>query len=144
LAKNESEEGQTTFKKPAISLYATVSRLLFYLVRLKNNLFTILRFSSIFFCQKNVVRSSNIPCPNLSFYFAKEIVLFQKKFNLDLYIPKADKYVLVLNYYSNANGTQTLLFNIGDEVLATTVLYNCEYRYVRNFVGTMKQMLKIS
>ncbi|XP_053393780.1 laminin subunit alpha-like isoform X2 [Mercenaria mercenaria] len=51
----------------------------------------------------------------------------QNKFNLDLNIPKEDKYVLVLNYYSNANGTQTLLFNIGDKELATAVLYNCEY-----------------
>ena len=58
----------------------------------------------------------------------KKIVLFQKKFYLDLDIPKADKYVLVLNYYSDVNGTQTVLFNIGDE-FATAVLYNCEYRY---------------
>ncbi|KAH3831938.1 hypothetical protein DPMN_105211 [Dreissena polymorpha] len=52
----------------------------------------------------------------------------QKSFDLELYIPKKDRYVLILNYHSKANGTQYILFNItttGDQ--ATALLYNCQY-----------------
>jgi len=56
--------------------------------------------------------------------------MFQKTFNLDLDIPTKDRYVLVVNYYSNGNGNQSVLFNItttGDQ--ATAHIYNCQYRY---------------
>ncbi|XP_052778102.1 laminin subunit alpha-like [Mya arenaria] len=52
----------------------------------------------------------------------------QDSFNLDLNIPKKDRYVLVLNYYSQGNGTQSVGFNIsttGDQ--AAAILYKCQY-----------------
>lgn len=53
---------------------------------------------------------------------------FQKTFDLELYIPKKDDYVLILNYYSAANGTQNVLFNIGDDKEAIGIINNCQYR----------------
>jgi len=52
----------------------------------------------------------------------------QQTFDLDLYIPKKDRYVLILNYFSAANGTQNILFNIGDDAEAIGIINHCQYR----------------
>ncbi|KAL3869382.1 hypothetical protein ACJMK2_042067 [Sinanodonta woodiana] len=50
----------------------------------------------------------------------------QRVLHLDMDVPKPGHYVMVLNYYSEGNGTQHLLFDIGDQQ-ATAILYNCQY-----------------
>ncbi|WAR24784.1 LAMA-like protein [Mya arenaria] len=61
-------------------------------------------------------------------YYEATILQNTDSFNLDLNIPKKDRYVLVLNYYSQGNGTQSVGFNIsttGDQ--AAAILYKCQY-----------------